>query len=177
MRVMFQVSCTQIRQTGDANYYPSVYFLFTCLNPVYCCLLCKKHTAVHKGARIQFASFFILFCNRAKHQVFINYSLARKTSWKPSAANRLRSQSSLLVSLTLSDYLASAFKVLIEPRALPRSAISGSFLLPVRENAREVQRRHAPLPVLVIWQQAEKRRIIGIAFMCQCDTDRESSIF
>lgn len=54
-------------------------------------------------------------------------------------AKSLRSHSSLLVSLSLSDYLASAFKVLIEPQALPRSAISGSFLLPVRENAREVQ--------------------------------------
>lgn len=43
------------------------------------------------------------------------------------------------LSLSLPDYLASAFKMLIEPKALPRSAISGSFLLPVRENAREVQ--------------------------------------
>lgn len=37
-------------------------------------------------------------------------------------------------------------KCSLSPRALPRSAISDSFLLPVRENAREVQRAPCPAP-------------------------------
>lgn len=89
-------------------------------------------------------AFYILFLSfafHAKHQ-------ARYSNIQSCSDNLLktihRKTSSIQqytpgLRLSLSDYLVSAFKILIEPQALPRSAISDSFLLPVRENAREVQ--------------------------------------
>lgn len=152
---MFQdVLRTKVRfaSSGDPHYQPPVHMLFP---PSQLLLLCEKQQPKqlfireHEFSLLAFLFYFVPLWSTWSGIHKLQSCLEKgkkKTGWKPSVAKRLRSYSSLLVSPTLSDYLASAFKVLIEPQALPRSAVSCSFLLPVRENAREVQRVPCSVP-------------------------------